>query len=54
MNIETDARQNVIEAIAICKNLSAYETEQKRKGKMFFMANEEYNKMRGQFLEQIS
>jgi len=27
MNIETDARQNVIEAIAICKNLQVYETE---------------------------
>jgi len=39
MNIETDARQNVIEAIAICRNLQAYETEQKRKGKIFFTAN---------------
>jgi len=47
MNIETDARQNVIEAIAICRNLQAYETEQKRKGKIFFTANEDYNKMRG-------
>jgi hypothetical protein len=44
----------VIEAIAICRNLKAYETEQKRKGKIFFTANEEYNNMRGQFLEQIS
>jgi len=47
MNIETDARQNVIEAIAICKNLQVYETEQKRKGKIFFTANEDYNNMRG-------
>ena len=43
MNIESDARKNVAEAIKICKNLQTYEADQKRKGKIFYTANEDYN-----------
>jgi hypothetical protein len=54
MNIEADARRFVIEAITLCEEMSSFETEQRRKGKVFFTQMEEYNKLRNKFLRQIS
>lgn len=54
MNIEADARRNVIEAILICRQIQAFEDKQKRKGKVFFSNNEEYNELRAGFLREIS
>ena len=43
MAIEADARRFVIESIEISQKLNDFETEQKRRGKVFFTQSEEYN-----------
>jgi len=54
MTIEADARRNVIDAIFICKQLFAYEFEQKRKGKIVFNQSDEYNVLRTKLLQEVS
>ncbi len=54
MTIEADARRTVIEAIFICKQISSYENEQRRKGKIFFSQSDEYNCLRSKLLAEIS
>ena len=54
MTIEADARRNVIDAIFICKQLFAYEFEQKRKGKIVFNQSDEYNELRTKLLHEVS
>ena len=54
MTIEADARRNVIDAIFICKQLFAYEFEQKRKGKIVFNQSDEYNVLRTKLLQELS
>lgn len=46
MEIEADARHFVTEAIRISEELLNYEREQKRKGRLFFTSNDEYNILR--------
>lgn len=43
MAIEADARRFVIEAIEISQAMNDFETEQRRRGKVFFTQSEDYN-----------
>ena len=54
MAIEADARRFVIESIEICQKMNDFETEQRRRGKVFFTQSEEYNQLRNKFLRSIS
>jgi len=53
MAIEADARRFVIEAIQLCQEMAAFETEQRRRGKVFFTQSEEFNQLRNKFLRTI-
>ena len=54
MAIEADARRFVIEAIQTCHELTAYETEQRRRGRVFFTQSDEFNRLREKFLRSIN
>jgi hypothetical protein len=53
MVIETDARRFIVEAIQLEKQMSAFETQQKKKGLVFIQNNKEYNELRSQFIGKI-
>lgn len=54
MAIEADARFFVTDAIRLCKELTTFEKEQKRKGKFLFTSSDEYNTIRNQLLATVS